>query len=525
MVRTLLRATACLLALGALGATFTVDVSDVKTYAKEVFGAEASDVVVDYDTEAPKITLSISMATATEAMEVDDGDTTDITFTLANARFARNVRLSSLQSNNRAVDVIRTDDGRRDDSSVTFHIEADGDLPLATSTVTTVSFEFAVPELTGLNTSKPVTATVAVDTGGGSGWPRSDATTAIVGTDTGLDNGQLRALGPMPATGERPTKPLISFADGLRFTVGGSGGTRMIDVSSGRTGFTTDGPATLGTVTLGLETASECDADEPPSDCILQPSGDPFSIARRQDGEGDLVVTSTGDFRDGDVVWLDADGSKTAQASETLSMSDGAASRTFEIADLAGDSRAARGSVAREEGIATKTLYYAPNGDDGLRPSEYRSRFSVDFQAAGNADKPAQESRFETVYAATADPSGAGEPVAVEATRNAGAVPALTAADLGNLRIKCEVSSPCVIHLECDDVSGESWFARLDEPIPGRSTLHLSAADIAEALGIAVEDGWDESLSCAILGSRDISVQVLTRSGGVLVNHTYIESD
>ena len=524
MVRSLLRATACLLALGASGATFTVDVSDAKIYAKEVFGAEASNVVVDYDDEAPKITLSIGMVTATEAMEVDDGDTTDITFTLANARFARNVRLSSLQSTNNAVDIVRTDDGRRDDSSVTFRIEADGDLPLATSTITTVSFEFAVPELTGLNTSKPVTATVAVDSGGGSGWPRSDAASTVAGTDTGLDDGNLRALGPMPMTGERPTKPLISFADGLRFAVGGSGGTRMIDVSGGRTDFTTDGAAVLGTVTLGLETAADCE-DPPSSDCVLQPSGDPFSIARRQDGEGDLIVTSAGDFRAGDMVWLDADGSKTAQASEMLTMDDGVASGTFDIADLAGDSRAARGSVAREEGIATNTLYYAPNGEDGLRPSEYRSRFSVDFQAAGNADKPEQESRFETMYATTVDPSGAGEPVAIEATRTAGSVPALTATDVGNLRIKCEVSSPCVIHLECDDVNGETWFARLDEPIPGRATLHLTAADIAEALGISVEEGWDDSLSCAILGSRDISVQVLTRTGGVLVNHTYVESD
>lgn len=531
MTRMVLRTMVCLLAFGASGATFTVGVGDDKTYAKEVFGAGGSDVVVDYEDEAPKISLRIGMD-ATEAGNVDDGDTTEITFALANARFASNVRLSSLQSTNRTVDVVSTDDGRRDDSSVTFRIEADGDLAIATTTITTVSFEFSVPELTGLNTSRPVTATVAIDTGGGSGWPDSDAANAMAGPDTGLDNGVLRPLGPMPMTGERPTKPLISFADGLRFAVGGSGGTRMIDISGERTGFTPDGVAStpagaavLGTVTLGLETAAACEADQPPSNCVLQPSGDPFSIARRQDGAGDLIVTSAGDYRDGDMVWLDADGSRTAQASEMLAMGDGTASGTFDIADLAGDSTAARGSIARDEGIASKTLYYAPNGDDGLRPSEYRTGFSVDFQLDGNTDKPEQVSRFETMYATTVDPSGVGEPVAVEATRTAGAVPALTAVDVGNLRIKCEVSSPCVIHLECDDVSGETWFARLDEPIPGRSTLHLTAADIAEALGISVEEGWDDSLSCAILGSRDISVQVLTRSGGVLVNHTYVESD
>ena len=525
-------ALAGLLAHGAWGATFTVDVTDAKTYAKEVFGADASNVVVDYDDEEPKITLDIAVD-GPEAGEVEEGDTADITFALANARFASNVRLSSLQLTAGAnmVNVASRDDGTRDDSTVTFRIEADQDLPTAS---TTVSFAFQLPELTGLNPGKPVTATVSVDSGGGSGWPDSDGTGVGAGANTGLENGVLRALGPMPMTGDRPTKPLISFADGLRFVVGGSGGTRMIDVSGGRTDFTTDGvaartpdgAATLGTVALGLETAAECEADPPPSSCILQPSGDPFSIARRQDGEGSMVVTGTGDFRDGDMVWLDADGSRTAQASEMLTMNDdGTASGTFDIADLAGDSTAARGSIAREEGIATRTLYYTPNGEDGLRPSEYRTRFSVDFDETGNADKAEQVSRFTTVYAMTVDPTGAGAAVAVEATRTAGAVPALTAVDVGNLRIKCEVSSPCVIHLECDDVSGETWFARLDEPIPGRATLHLTASDIAEALGISAEEGWEDSLSCAILGSRDISVQVLTRSGGVLVNHTYVEND
>ena len=523
MARTFARLTLIgLLAQGAWGATFTVDVEDAKTYAKEVFGASASEVVVDYDDEQPKISLSIAMS-GPESGGVEDGDAADITFALANAKFASNVRLSSLDITARSdlVDVTGRDDGTRDASTVTFRIEADQDLPTAS---TTVSFAFKLPELTGLNPGKPVTATVSVDSGGGSGWPDSAGATA--GANTGLENGLLQALGPMPMTGNRPTKPLISFADGLRFVVGGSGNTRMIDLAGGRTGFTTDGAAALGTVTLGLETAAACDSDSPSSDCVLQSGGDPFGIARREDGEGDLIVTARGDFRDGDMVWLDADASRTAQASETLTMNDdGTASGTFDIASLAGDSTAARDSLARDQGIATKTLYYTPNGEDGLRPSEYRTRFSVDFDAAGNRDKPEQESSFNTEYAMTADPTGAGAAVAVEATRTAGSVPALTAVDVGNLRIKCEVSSPCVIHLECDDVSGESWFARLDEPIPGRATLHLTASDIAEALGISAEEGWDDSLSCAILGSRDISVQVLTRSGGVLVNHTYVEND
>ena len=505
----------------ALRSTFSVDVTDTKIYAKEVLGADAEDAVVDYDNTEPKVTLEIQIAGG-----VQQGDSADVTFSLANAKFASNVRLSSLDVTAGAtmVRVSSKDDGTRDDSSVTFRIEASQAIPSAT---TTVSFAFGLPELTGLSASKNVTATVAVEAGGGSGWISSDggpwsSTAVATGANTGVENGVLRALGPAPMTGMRPNKPIVSFVDGLAFAVGGSG-SRMISLADDRSGFVTDGPARLATVTLGLNAAANCEADPPPSNCILQRNGDPFSIARREDGEGDLVVTSAGDFRIGDTVWLDADGNREAAASEMLALGDdGAMSGTFDLADLAGNSAAARGTLDRDEGIATSTIYYEPNGEDGLRPSEFRTRASVDFNDAGAADKAAQQATFSTVYAMV-DASGAG--VAVEATRVAQSVPALTAVDVGNVRIKCEVSSPCVIHLECDDVNGETWFAELDEPIPGRATLHLSASAIAEALGIAEEDGWEDSLSCHILGSRDISVQVLTRTGGVLVNHTYVEND
>lgn len=499
--------------------TFSVDVTNTKIYAKEIFGVNAADVVVDYDDTEPKITLEILIQGGVQV-----GDSADVTFSLANAKFASNVRLSSLDITAGAalVRVSGKDDGVRDDSSVSFRIEASQQIPSAT---TTVSFAFGLPELTGLNPAKDVVARVAVYAGGGSGWISSSGRTGAnvyIGDDTGVESGILRALGPMPMTGPRPDKPIVRFLDGLAFEVGGSGGSRMISLAAERTAFVTEGPAAMGTVTIGLSSAANCEADPLPSDCILQSNGDPFSIARRGDGQGSLVVTASGDFRTSDTMWLDADGNREAASSETLALGDdGAMAGTFDLADLAGNSRAARGTLDREEGMAMRTIYYQPNGDDPLRPTEFRTKASVYFDDEGAAHKVAEpEAVFTTVYAMV-DSSGDG--VAVEATRTAQSVPALTAVDVGNVRIKCEVSSPCVIHLECDDVNGESWFAELDEPIPGRSTLHLSASDIAEALGIAEEDGWDDSLSCRILSSRDISLQVLTRSAGVLVNHTYVE--
>ena len=43
---------------------------------------------------------------------------------------------------------------------------------------------------------------------------------------------------------------------------------------------------------------------------------------------------------------------------------------------------------------------------------------------------------------------------------------------------------------------------------------------IAEALGLA--EGWEGRMSCDILSTAPISVQVLTRAAGVLVNNTDI---
>ena len=195
-------ALAVLLTQGAWGAVFTVDVSDTKTYAREAFGEDASNVVVDYD-EEPKISLSIAMS-GPEADGVEEGDTADITFALANGRFASNVRLSSLgvTAGGTLLDVASREDGARDDSTVTFRIEADQDLPTAS---TTVSFAFKLPELTGLNPDKAVTATVSVDSGGGSGWPNSDGATA--GADTGL--GGRCPAGAWPDAGRRSASQAV----------------------------------------------------------------------------------------------------------------------------------------------------------------------------------------------------------------------------------------------------------------------------------------------------------------------------
>ena len=531
--RIALAALCALFAQGTLAATYGLGVSNARTYAKEVFGEGASDVVVDYKADGPTVTLSVQTPGA-ETGDIEDGDTADITFTLANAKFARNVRLGSLQVNPPAlVDVLSRDDGQSGGNSVTFRIQADQDLPTAS---TTLSFAFELPPLTGLNPERAVWASVSVDAAGGGGWANTKDADSMTFGGSMIEDGVLRAR----ANAAAPDTALVRFADGLTFSVAaGSGGSTTIALTERRTSLTRPGYAALGMVTTGLATAAACTTDNPiPMGCVVQANGDEFSVSSREDGAGNLNIEVTGDFREGDMAWLDSDGDRKATDNEMLDLAEnGTMTGEFSLSDLVGNSRAREGEAGdldREEGLATHALYYMPNGEDGLRPAEFRSNFSVDFHGEGIADKRVQTSTVSTMYPTVASgPSGTTGMTIVEAMRQAPALPSPTPStpggaggiDIGNLRITCKASTECVVSLECDDADGNSWFAELDEPIPGRATLHMNTDAIAELLGLSAEEGWADNLSCMILSSRDIAVQVLTRSSGTLVNHTYVDDD
>ena len=56
---------------------------------------------------------------------------------------------------------------------------------------------------------------------------------------------------------------------------------------------------------------------------------------------------------------------------------------------------------------------------------------------------------------------------------------------------------------------------------PGE-TVRWNQMQIAGALGL--DDGWEGRLACEVLSSAEITVQVLTRAAGVLVNNTATDS-
>ena len=506
-----------LLSSVAFAYQYDVTHTGTRTYASELFGPGSSETIVAYQGEGPTVALEMRLDPS-EVGSVEVNDTADVTMTLANAVLARNVRAGdfnirfadddgdfSIAPTDAPINIRGREDGVRGDNSVTFGIVATGTLSMATGTL--VQFIWELPPLTGLNPRRNVTATVSVDAPGSSGFKSSDAEGVVSGAGTHKSAGGVLRAGTLAS----PTA-LIGFAPALTFQVSSRGNARArIDLTSGRTQLSRmarslpPNQAYLGDVSVGVASSS-----------ALQLNGDPFSISRRQNGEGDLTVTVTGAFHEtGDSVWLDLNGNNSPDGGEMLSLRDGVMSGRFTLREVAGDA-SATGSTPeqerlREEGVASRALIYRPNGVDKLRPSTYVSTFGVDFNASRNADKDDQASRLTTQY------------TVIAAMRQAYAIPPAGSSDMGNVRVKCEVSTECPVYLECDDSAGESWFVQLDEPIPGRMTLRLTTDAIATQLG-AAEAGWDGRLSCNVLSTANISVQVLTRSGDVLVNNTYIDN-
>ena len=519
----------------ASAAVYSVQITNARTYASEVISS--GDVQIDYRGAEPRVATRIGLSNA-EGGAIDRGDVISVTVTLANAKFARNVRDGDMSiafggGVTGCDGRVRSTDGERGESEVTFEIEAaDGDCNCSACSGAHVFFNFDLPRLEGLN-GKPVTATISTDRPGGSGWPHTEltgvsvlpASCAAAAADARcytLENGNLVAFraNREGESGNRRRDPIIEFAGGLTF-MGTSGGTSSINLAAGRTSFTPPlYQALLGNVTVGVTSAAMCDGSDPtPRFCNLQADGRPFSIDRGGEGRGDLVVNVSGDFRSGDTVYLDLDGNWRPGTGESLRFVNGSMEGAFDLLDIAGNARAAEGTVGamdREQGVGSRNLLYAPNGRDALRPGGYRSNYAVNFDGSAS-DKAATPASSEANTHMT-------QYTVVEDQQVAYAIPPGTTGDVGNVRVKCEVATQCTVYLECDHADGRSWFSQVEDPIPGRSTLVLTSEGMRTALDMDADDWTRGRMSCTVYSTREISLQVLTRSStGVLVNNTYVD--
>lgn len=274
---------------------------------------------------------------------------------------------------------------------------------------------------------------------------------------------------------------------------GGSGGAISLSPSDMRaTLVKADGKALdpqramLATVTVGV--------GEGP----LNAEGDVASV---DDGlSGTVAVTVSSDsFREGDVVYIDANGNKKVDGREAFDMDLGEG--------------VARDTVPLEE--KAYDVYYVPNGKDAM---SHRTKFSTsaatEFSATNNKVRTAK------AVDAMLNLNGVSE----EGSR-AYAIAPVNSSDKSNVRVTCETAGKngCKVFLDCYDTDGMGTFGPDDGiGIGPKSTAHWTQEDIAMALGMMEGESWAGRLACEVLSTADISVQVLTRSGDVLVNNTYV---
>ena len=169
----------------------------------------------------------------------------------------------------------------------------------------------------------------------------------------------------------------------------------------------------------------------------------------------------------------------------------------------------ATGTVELSDAAAGVAVTYKPNGKDNLKHrTMFESHASTLFDDENHKD--ASSAKVESTL--TLDGI-------MEDTAKAYAIAPVTATDIANVRVTCEAPSGCQVFLDCKDTSGMSTFYEDGAELMGGQTIVWKQADIAMALGVE----WTGRLACEVLSTKSVSVQVLTRAAGVLVNNTYVD--
>ncbi|MDE0242008.1 MAG: hypothetical protein OXQ84_17755 [bacterium] len=205
---------------------------------------------------------------------------------------------------------------------------------------------------------------------------------------------------------------------------------------------------------------------------------------------GTLAIEVKSDrFQEGDMVYI-ADGTDVG---EEFSISNGVASRAIDLSS---------GPV---------NVMYLPSGDAPLtHKTEFTTTASTEFSGAANLNRSATPAK-STLRLQGIDDDGV----------KAYAIAPVGHTDMSNVRVTCESSAEagCRVFFECRDQDGMSTFGEAGAAVGPNATARWNQEGIQDALGI---DGWEGRLACNVLSTANISVQVLTRSEGVLVNNTSV---
>ena len=182
---------------------------------------------------------------------------------------------------------------------------------------------------------------------------------------------------------------------------------------------------------------------------LAQSDGDGFSVedntGRRNDGDGagSLLVSTSGDFREGDMLFWDANGNAKYDAGmeidTVMDMSNGMASADFGLDEV---------SAGRSSTFPTARIRCAP----AALPRRLVSSTAC------------RRTPFPRPQTASADLNYAGAEDALLAY----AIAPPSNPDDSNIRVRCDQSTPCQVYFACDGADGMGHFGKMDGMIGAR---------------------------------------------------------
>ena len=467
-------------------------VSSAALAASELFGSGAVKLEFGATGFAPiyKLTYVQAMTADTPPVadptnSIEDADEGMITYTLSGAVFNERVSPNDFMiAGDTAATLEVTADGAKGDSSVTIKITA-GAAWTGANTIT-----FTIPDLSATpGRTKGVVNPVRI------------TSSYMLSTQSNFPEGSPKNANCDDATKATPAQGcrIVNAQDYVaEFTLGGAG-TGNIDLAD-RTKLIA-GEKHVPDIAIGTVTVKAAAGTT-----IKDQDGTAVTFAG--DLAGDVVITVQSDqFRDGDIVYIDDDGDKKpGDSRERLSITDGKATTTRDLEEDTDDAK-----------CCTWTVRYVPNGEDALmHDTEMKLSAMTDFTNRDNMNSSAKAGDATSVTSSLLLNGIRPNPA------KAYAVAPIGSTDTANVRITCENAKKCNAFLSCYDGSGMDYFGEAGVEVPANGTVRLNQDELSEALGMMAGESWSGRLSCDVLSTAPVSVQVLTRAAGVLVNNTYV---
>ena len=480
----------------------TTTANNVKRFAKEALAEENPELTFS-DPAAPT-SVDITMDLSSSSANINMGRSAAITFTLSGgATFAEAPgRLvfseGGSDQTSKISQTFAAGSGSAGSRSVTYNVSVVGATGAPNLVSPTSVFRFNVPKLSNA-------ASILRMPASSSGTNPTIKLTATI-TPSAADALQVNKFPLYPATGTDATAVTIAEGhDAIRLT---------LTPEAGET-------STASVIQIGDRTM--LDGDVANNDALTAITGLPGALAGRSgiilgtaaaprtndalkaDGTTEVeatssdkfVVTVTGNFGDGDAL-IFTTGTAYSQ-SAALSISGRVATKEFDLSVV--------------DTGNTYTLYYIPAS--GVVPQNtFSMMYAVNWAAADIADRSLTAGSARVQYEG------------LRTMAHAYAIPNPGNADQGNLRIRCQESkgTTCAVFFECRDhdgvLVGDGTLPEV--AIPGQELeLYQSKTSLPRILGVR---GWEGRLSCNIMSTADVSVQLLVRSGsvGTLTNNTYI---